>query len=145
MLHVSILTSDRSRDPELWATVWQGKAPPTLKILAVYNLASHKRLFVWEGEGRRDIQYIDRLNQVGVLETYVAFDQTGGWQHAFAGDLEAMREWFGERGMSESQMAPAMDLRTQGHYAANPAAARKAARDWAAEQESLPPRKPADG
>ncbi|MGE3075262.1 MAG: hypothetical protein AB7N24_16015 [Dehalococcoidia bacterium] len=76
MLHVSILTSDRSRDPELWATVWQGKAPPTLKILAVYNLASQKRLFVWEGEGRRDIQYIDRLNQVGVLETFVAFDQT---------------------------------------------------------------------
>ena len=26
MLFVSILTSDRARDPELWATIWQGGA-----------------------------------------------------------------------------------------------------------------------
>lgn len=142
MLHVSILTSDRSRDPELWATVWQGKAPPTLKILAVYNLASHKRIFVWDGEGRADIQYIDRLNEVGVLETFTAFDQTGGWQCAFAGDLDGMRAWFAERGRSPAQVEPAMDLRTRGHFAANTAAARKAARDWVAEQERLPPRQP---
>jgi hypothetical protein len=142
MLHVSILTSDRSRDPELWATVWQGKAPPTLKILAVYNLASHKRIFIWDGEGRADIQYIDRLNEVGVLETFAAFDQTGGWQSAFAGDLDGMRKWLEERGRSPAQIEPAMDLRSRGHLAVSTMAARKAAREWVAEQEALPPRQP---
>jgi hypothetical protein len=145
MLHVSILTSDRARDPELWATVWQGKAPPTLKILAAYNLASHKRLFVWEGEGRDDIQYIDRLNEVGELETFVAFDQTGGWQCAFAGDLDGMQKWFEERGRTAGQIEVAMDLRSRGHYAANTASARKAAREWAARVEDFPPRQPRSG
>ena len=142
MLHVSILTSDRAHDPELWATVWQGKAPPTLKIIAVYNLASNKRVFVWDGEGRADIQYIDRMNEVGVLETFTAFDQTGGWQHAFAGDLDGMRQWFESQGRTPAQMEPAMDLRTRSHYAANTMAARKVARDWAADQEARPPRQP---
>ena len=142
MLHVSILTSDRSRDPELWATVWQGMAPPTLKILAVYNLASDKRIFVWEGEGRADIQYIDRMNEVGVLETFTAFDQTGGWQSAFAGDLDGIRKWFEAAGRTPAQIEPAMDLRSRGHYAANTMAARKEAREWVARQEARPPREP---
>lgn len=142
MLHVSILTSDRSRDPELWATVWQGQAPPTLKILAVYNLASHKRVFVWDGEGRADVQYIDRLNEVGELETFAAFDQTGGWQCAFAGDLDGIRKWFEARGRNQAAIDAAMDLRTRGHYAASTIAARKEARDWVAEQEAVSPRQP---
>lgn len=122
--------------------MWQGKAPATLKILAAYNLASNKRLFIWEGEGRADVQYIDRLNEVGVLETFAAFDQTGGWQCAFAGDLDGMRQWFLDRGRTPAQIEAAMDLRSRGHYAASTIAARKAARDWVAEQEALPPRQP---
>ena len=50
MLYVSIFRSDRARDPELWATVRQGKAPSTLKILHVYNLMTDTRVFVWQAE-----------------------------------------------------------------------------------------------
>lgn len=145
MLHVSILTSDRTRDTELWTLVWQGKAPSTLKLLAVYNLASDKRVIVWDGGSRADIQYMDRLNQVGVLQTHVAFDQTDGWRHAFEGDLEGIRGWFTERGMSDEQLAAQMDLRTRGHYAPNLAAAIKEAREWVVRQEEQPSRQPADG
>ena len=56
MLYVSIFTSDRERDPELWATIWQGTAPPTLKLLAAYNLGDDRRVFIWEGEGAADLQ-----------------------------------------------------------------------------------------
>lgn len=85
MLYVSIFRSDRVRDPELWAAVWQGKAPPTLKILHVFNLLTDTRVFVWEGESVADARYMDRLNLVGRLETSIALDQTAGWQAAFAG------------------------------------------------------------
>lgn len=50
VLYVSIFRSDRARDPELWATVRQGKAPSTLKILHVYNLMTDTRVFVWQAE-----------------------------------------------------------------------------------------------
>jgi hypothetical protein len=67
VLYVSILTSDRERDPELWATIWQGTPPPTLKLLRAYNLAGDKRVFIWEGESAADLQFMDRFNYVGAL------------------------------------------------------------------------------
>ncbi len=136
MLYVTILTSDRARDPELWATVWQGKAPATLKILHVYNLLTDKRVFVWEGESVADARYMDRLNEIGETQTFTALDQTTGWQHAFAGDVEAMRGWFAERHLPEAAIETAIDLRRRGHEAPNTLAARRAARQWVAEQEA---------
>ena len=78
MLFVSILTSDRARDPELWATIWQGESPPNIKIIGAYNLANNRRVFIWEGDSSADLQFMDRFNQIGVLETYPAFDRTVG-------------------------------------------------------------------
>lgn len=135
MLYVSIFTSDRNRDPELWATVWQGKAPPSLKILHVYNLMSDKRVFIWEADTPGALQYFDRLNQVGTLETSPAFDQTEGWIPAFAGDLDAMRAFFDSRGRNTAEIEHAMNLRARGHHAPTTSAARLAAREWMDEQE----------
>ena len=135
MLYVTILTSDRARDPELWATVWQGRAPATLKILHVYNLLTDTRVFIWEGESIADARYMDRLNEVGETQTFLALDQTVGWQHAFAGDVEAMREWFAQRRLPPAAIETAIDLRRRGHEAPNTMAARRAAREWVEEQE----------
>ncbi len=136
MLYVSILTSDRNRDPELWATVWQGKAPASLRILHVYNLMSDKRIFIWEADTPGALQYFDRLNQVGTLETFPAFDQTDGWIPAFAGDIEAMRTFFHGRGRNDAEIEHAIDLRSRGHHAPTTTAARREARAWMAEQEA---------
>ncbi|GAB4327897.1 MAG: hypothetical protein Kow0010_11600 [Dehalococcoidia bacterium] len=134
MLYVSIFRSDRARDPELWAIMWQGNAPSTLKILHVYNLMTDTRIFVWEGESIADVRYMDRLNLVGKLETSVALDQTVGWQAAFAGDLDGIRRFFEQRNMPPGQMERAIDLRRRGHEAPNLEAARRAALEWQEEQ-----------
>ena len=81
MFFVSILTSDRERDPELWATIWNGEGPPSLKLIGAYNLASNQRVFIWEGESVADLQFMDRFNEVGVLETWPASTapMAGAW------------------------------------------------------------------
>lgn len=134
MLYASILTSDRERDPELWTTIWQATAPPTLKLLGAYNLAGNQRLFLWEGESVADLQFMDNFNYVGELETFPAFDRTAGWQAAFAGDLDAFTALMTARGPSARAEA-AVDLRRRGLESPNGHAARRAALEWMAEQE----------
>ena len=143
MLFVSIFTSDRTRDPELWATIWQGNPPPSINLIGAYNLANNMRIFIWEGESVADTQYMDRLNEIGLLETYPAFDRTGGWQLAFAKDIDTFRARMEERvnreGLQVTSVASvdsAIDLRTRGLNAPNRDAARAAARQWVAEQEA---------
>ena len=137
MLYVSILTSDRTKDPELWATIWQGSPPQSINLIGAYNLGNDKRVFVWEGEAIADIQFMDRFNEVGVLETYTAFDRTEGWRAAFAKDIDGFRERL-ERGSSTAagSVESAIDLRTRGMNAPNRHAARAAARRWVSEQET---------
>ncbi len=113
MLFVSILTSDREKDPELWAVIWQGQAPPTLKLRQAYNLAGNKRVYVWEGESAVDLQFMDRFNEVGGMETCPAFDRTLGCQRA---------------------VDAALDLRERGHRAPNLHAAKREAREWVSRQ-----------
>ena len=137
MLFVSILASDRARDPELWATIWQGDPPPSINLIGAYNLGNDKRVFIWEGETVADTQFMDRFNEVGVLETYPAFDRTEGWRAAFAKDIDG----FGERlrrgaATAAAGVESAVDLRTRGMNAPNRHAARVAARQWTAEQEA---------
>ena len=134
MLFVSILTSDREKDPELWAVIWQGQAPPTLKLRQAYNLAGNKRVYVWEGESVVDLQFMDRFNEVGVMETCPAFDRTLGWQQAFAGDLEGFRSGLEQRGISQRAVEAALDLRERGHRAPNLHAAKREAREWVSRQ-----------
>ncbi len=135
MLFISILTSDRERDPELWAVIWQGAAPPTLKLHQAFNLAGNKRVFIWEGEGAADLQFMDRFNYVGLLETFPAFNRSLGWQHAFAGDLDAFRQNMVRNGARPDRIEAALDLRSRGHHAPNLEAAMREARDWKVRQE----------
>ena len=120
MLFVSILTSDRSRDPELWATIWNGQAPPSINLIGAYNLGNDKRVYIWEGEVQADIQFMDRFNEVGSLETYPAFDRTAGWRQAFEKNIDAFSERLLKRNPQEtdmpslSQMKSGIELRTRG-------------------------------
>ncbi len=133
MLYVSILTSDRSRDPELWASIWHGDAPPSIKLIAAYNLGNDKRVFVWEGESTADLQFMDRFNHVGVMETCPAFDRTLGWRDAFAKDLDAFEERLFARGRSD-QAERTIDLRRRIRRQPNILAACAEARQWQEEQ-----------
>jgi len=151
MIYVSILTSERELDPELWAVIWNRKAPPTLTLRGAYNLGDNRRVFIWEGEGAADLQYMDRFNQIGRLETSPAFDRTAGWRCAFTQDLEGFAQ-LGRRGAEAASRGPdqrssaAIDLRRRGIEAANLHAARVAARTWVMEQEVAgdPPLGPAE-
>ncbi len=135
MLFVSILTSDRSRDPELWGTIWQGEAPPSIKVIGAYNLANNKRVFIWEGESAADLQFMDRFNHVGVLETCPAFDRTQGWQLAFAKDIDTFAEQLLERGGRDNpQVQRNVELRRRVRKTANIYAACAEAREWQEEQ-----------
>ncbi len=142
MLYVSILTSDRELDPELWAVIWQAKAPADLKLHGAYNLAGNKRLYLWETDSVAGLQFMDNFNFIGELVTYPAFDRTAGWTAAFAGDLEAFRlahrESLAKGGFPpetiEQRLEAATDLRRRGLQAPTIEAARRAARNWAAGQ-----------
>ena len=140
MLYISILTSDRERDPELWAVIWNQKAPPTLTLHGAYNLGDNRRVFIWEGETAADLRYMDRFNEVGVLQTTPAFDRTEGWRCAFDQDLERFRSLVqspagaAARGAAQ-RSEQGIDLRRRGIQASNIAAAKRAAREWQAEQE----------
>lgn len=134
MLFVSIFTSDRQRDPELWATIWQGAAPPSINLIGAYNLGNNKRIFIWEGQSVADLQFMDRFNEVGLLETYPAFDRTYGWRMAFTKNLEGLRQEWERRGRSGAELETALDLRRRGLTAPNRYAARAAARQWQQQQ-----------
>ena len=137
MLFVSILTSDRTRDPELWATIWQGSHPPSVNLIGAYNMGNDKRVFIWEGESVADTQFMDRFNEVGVMETSPAFDRTLGWRAAFAKDIDAFKEnLMAGRPSTGHSLESTVDLRSRGMNAPNRRAARAAARQWVAEQES---------
>jgi hypothetical protein len=139
MLFVSIFTSDRERDPELWAVIWNAKAPSTLTLHAAYNLGDDRRLFIWEGESAADLTYMDRFNQVGRLETAPAFDRTAGWNFAFRQDLEGFRAHVGSRAGAAGRPANqrserGIELRRRGRDAPTIEAAKRAARAWQEEQ-----------
>ena len=138
MLYVSILTSERSRDPELWGTIWQGETPPSINIIGAYNLANNKRVFIWEGESVADLQFMDRFNHVGVLETYPAFDRTRGWTLAFAKDIDTFAEQLLERGGRDNpQVQRNIELRRRVRKTANIHAACAEARKWQEEQAQI--------
>ncbi len=138
MLFVSILTSDRERDAELWAVIWQGGCPPGLRLHQAYNLAGNKRVFVWEGQSAAELQFMDRFNNVGVLETFPAFDRTTGWRCAFTGDLDSFRANMERQGAPPARIEAALDLRGRGHHAPTLQAAMREGREWA-ERQALNP------
>ena len=134
MLYVSILQSDRERDPELWATLWQGEAPKGLEIVAVYNLQNDTRVFVINADPPQAIGWLDRLNAVGTIVTTPAFDRTQGWSDALARDIDGFTERlvarFGADGEKQAE------LRRRAMNAPNPFAARRVALEWVSEREA---------
>ena len=143
MRYVSILTSDRNLDPELWAVIWQAKAPADLNLLCAYNLAGNKRVFIWEADSVSALQFMDNFNHIGILETYPAFDRSDGWRAAFAGDIEAFRSQMIEsatnRGISpdriERRVSESIELRQGALESHTREAARRFAREWVARRE----------
>ena len=143
MLFVSIFTSDRKLDPELWATIWQGNPPPSLNLIGAYNMSNDKRVYIWEGESVLDIQFMDRFNEIGVMETSPASDRTVGWRMAFNKELDAFEEWFSSgrnrsgnsSDNSQYEIDSAIDLRRRGMLAPNRHAARLEATKWREEQQ----------
>ena len=134
MLFVSILTTDRGRDPELWATIWNGQGPPSLNLIGAYNLANNQRVFICEGESVADLQFMDWFDEVGVFDTKPAFDRTEGWRMAMAKDLEGFSQRPRRPGLDQSQFEAGIDLRRRGMTAHNREAARATARGWQEEQ-----------
>ena len=142
MLYISILTSDRNLDPELWAVIWQAEAPSDLKLHGAYNLAANKRLFIWETDSTAGLQFMDKFNYIGELDTYPAFDRTTGWRAAFIGDLEAWkavsRDELKKLGSPpdeiEHRTNVAVELRQAALEAPTRQAAREVARQWTARQ-----------
>ncbi len=138
MTYVSILTSDRELDPELWAVIWQAEAPQDLNLLCAYNLAGNKRVFIWESDSISALQFMDNFNQIGKLETYPAFDRSDGWRAAFLGDLESFeksnRESGARLGLSSEQIErrieSSIELRQGARDSVTREAARKFARGW---------------
>lgn len=143
MLYISILTSDRQLDPELWALTWQARQPPSLTLHHAYNLAGNKRLFVWEADDEAGLRFMDNaLSLIGEVETYPAFDRTTGWQTAFASDLEGFEAQLtesqknGRRTPAEASrfIADQVSLRRQAMEAPNRYAAMAVAANWKAAQ-----------
>ncbi len=134
MLFLSILTIDRERDPELWATMWQGVSPPGLTLHHAY-LGGNRLVFVWEGNTDAELLFMERCSQVGDLETFPVIDRTDGWQLAFTRDLDGFRSMMAGRGLSDEQVDAAVDLRSAAHDAPNLFAAQRVAREWIERQE----------
>ena len=114
--------------------MWQGAPPSSINLAGMYNLANNRRDFIWNTESPADIQYMDRLNEVGLLETYPAIDRTSGLQMTFARDLEGFRHVLEERGLSQAQIESSIDLRRRAMQAPNRQAARTEAIRWQMEQ-----------
>ena len=134
MMYVSILTSDRERDPELWATLWQGEAPKGLEFVAVYNLQNDTRVFVIEADPPQLIGWMDRFNAVGNIVSTPAVDRTEGWRDGLAGNIDAFTKRLVERYGPEGEKQAELRRRTM--EASNPFAARRVALEWTSERES---------
>lgn len=143
MRYVSILTSDRNLDPELWAVIWQANAPEDLILHCAYNLAGNKRIFIWESDSTAALQFMDNFNHIGLLETYPAFDRSDGWRAAFVGDIEAFRNQMiktaTDRGIVSEKLKQrvkeSIDLRQGALESPTREAARRSAREWVAYRE----------
>ena len=143
MLYVSILTSDRNLDPELWAVIWQANMPDNLTLHSAYNMAGNKRLFIWETDSVSGLQFMDNFNHIGELDTYPVFDRSDGWKAAFAGDIETFRNGLqgtlAKRNVppnrAEQHINSAIELRKGALESPTRESARRHAREWIAARE----------
>ena len=92
MLFVSILTSRPDARPGTMGDHMAGQS--TSEHRTDRRVQSGQRqacLHPGRGESVADTQFMDRFNDVGVLETSPAFDRTAGWRAAFAKDIDTFR------------------------------------------------------
>ena len=125
-------------DPKLvneWlACLWQGPAPADLKVREWLTLAGEPRMaiLIWEG-GEEALAFVERAyGGFGQVVTRAATSSTG-MASAIARDLDGYERMMKERKTDPVELARQVDLRRRGMEAPDQAAAREAARAWAAE------------
>jgi len=100
MIYVGLLRSERIRDYEFWAVLWQGPPPPNdFELIGAYNLMTDLRVIIFKAESTASIRFLDRFNFVGNFECHPALDQTEGYVRAFARDAEKLGEFMRGRGV----------------------------------------------
>jgi len=112
MIYVGLLRSERVRDYELWAVLWQGPPPPKdFEVIGAYNLMTDLRVIVFKAESTASIRFLDRLNFIGKFECHPALDQTEGYVHAFARDPAKLGEFLRARGFPEGAIKSEVEFR----------------------------------
>jgi hypothetical protein len=120
MLYVGQFRTDRTRDLEFWAVLWQGRhVPADLKLVAAYNLLSDLRIIVFEAESIASIRWLDRLNFVGHFECQPALDQTEGYHAAFGRDVTRFEHFMRERRSPEAVIERESSFRARSIEAPN--------------------------
>ena len=103
MLFVGLFRTERARDREFWAVLWQGGGPPPdFELVAAYNLLTDLRVLVFKAETIESIRWLDRLNMVGSFECHPALDQTEGYQSVVRRDLDRFERFFRARGARDA-------------------------------------------
>ncbi len=114
MLFVGLLRTERARDREFWAVLWQGEGPPPdFELLAVYNLMTDLRVLVFRAESAESIRFLDRLNMVGSFECHPALEQTEGYRAVMARDVEQFERFFRGRGAGDQAARREASFRRQ--------------------------------
>jgi hypothetical protein len=119
MLFVGLLRSERARDREFWAVLWQGGGPPPdFELLGAYNLLTDLRVLLFRAETIQSIRWLDRLNMVGSFECHPALDQTDGYRAVVARDLDHFERFFRGRGAGDRATEREVRFRREAHETA---------------------------
>lgn len=134
MLYHTTFVIDPDRVDEWLACLWQGTAPADLKVREWLTLTGEPRtaILIWEG-GEEALAFVERAyGGFGKVETRAASASTG-MASAIARDLDGYERMMKERNAAPAEIARQVDLRRRGMEAPDQAAAKAAARAWAAE------------
>lgn len=102
LLYVGVLNSDRARDRQFWACLWQGRDKPRdIRIRYAFNLMTQTRVIVFEASTTEAQSYFDRFNLVGKWAAHPSLDQTIGYQAAIASDPSPLGPMYAQRGLGQ--------------------------------------------
>lgn len=134
MIYHTTFVIDPKQVNEWLACLWQGPAPADLKVREWLTLAGEPRtaILIWEG-GEDARAFVERAyGGFGQVTTREATSSTG-MASAIARDLAGYEAMMKARNTDPVELARQVDLRRRGMNAPDQAAAREAARAWAAE------------
>jgi hypothetical protein len=102
LLYVGVLESDRARDRQFWACLWQGRDKPRdIRIRHAFNLMTNTRVIVFEASTTEAQSYFDRFNLVGKWAAHPSLDQTIGYQAAIASNPDPLGPMYAQRGLGQ--------------------------------------------